>query len=1372
MGSFLSRLFGKIKSRRHRAPIGRRLRLEPLENRRLMVNDLASILGTVYTDLTDNGLTGDDPRVVGATVRLYRDGGNLTFNNGGADDTLVATQASVAQGAYRFDDLIAGTYFVEQLAVSGLIQRTAQTVQTVTITPAQAAGTADTSIDTFDTTAQVVTADIVTPTVSSAVAATEALGAERDLFVNLTSGSGSIELSADTSTPNVLEFIASTTGTGSRIITYDGADGNAVTINPTGLGGVNLTNAGAVVGLRFRIGADQNSGELTIRIYSNASDFSAATVPIPNTGGVASQDVVVRFTDFAIGGGAGANFSNVGAIQLEIAGVAAVDGQLDIIETVGRTLSTSNIANLNPMSIGNLVWSDNNNNGVFGPGESGINNVTVQLFADTNNNGSFDSGTDTLSATTTTNGSGIYQFGNLFPGNYIAVIPASQFLAAAPLFGFATSTGNDPAPDPDGDTDNDDNGTAVAGVVASQAITLVAAGEPTTDGDADNNSNLSLDFGFTPQVDVQIVKTDAPDPVVAGNQLTYTLTVTNNGPLSATGVTVTDVLPAGVTFVSATASQGTATAAAGTVTGNLGTLAAAASATVTVIVAVASSRTTSISNTATVLAAEFDTNNANNSSTAPTAVNQNIDLRITKTDAPDPVASSGTLTYTLTVFNDGPSDATGVTVTDVLPAGVTFVSATASQGTATNAAGTITGTLGNIANGASATITVAVTVDPGTTGPINNTATVTGTETETDTSDNSSSAATNVTRQVDLAITKVDSPDPVIVGNQLTYTMVVTNNGPSSATNVTVSDVLPAGVTFASVTTSQGTAANAAGTVTANLGTIAPSGTATITLIVGVSASATGTITNTATVTATEAEINNANNSVSQNTTLNRQIDLGITKTDTADPVTAGQSLTYTLTVINNGPSDASGVVVTDTLPAGLTFTSATSSQGTATAAGQVVTANLGNLANGATATITIVAAVAATASGSLTNTASVTANETDTVAGNNTDSEDTAIQRQVDLRVTKADSPDPIVAGNALTYTITVTNDGPSQATNVNLTDILPAGVTFTSVTSSQGTASNANGTVTAALGTLNPTSSATITLVVGVNPATRGTVANTATVTSTEAELSAVNNSATASTTVTGTVDLAITKTENTDPVAAGGSLTYTIVVTNNGPSTATGVNVSDTLPAGLTFTSATSTVGTVTNAANVITGAIGTLAPAATATITVIAAVSNTATGTLTNTATVTATEVESNATNNTASQQTTIAVPGSIAGVAYVDANRNGIRDPGETGISGVVVALAGTDLLGQTVNTTQTTNANGEYLFDPVNPGTYTLTETQPASFRDGQSNVGVGAGGTAGTNQITQVVLPSGVDATVYNFGEVRSPLSKRRFLASSTATD
>jgi uncharacterized repeat protein (TIGR01451 family) len=244
----------------------------------------------------------------------------------------------------------------------------------------------------------------------------------------------------------------------------------------------------------------------------------------------------------------------------------------------------------------------------------------------------------------------------------------------------------------------------------------------------------------------------------------------------------------------------------------------------------------------------------------------------------------------------------------------------------------------------------------------------------------------------DLAITKTDSPDPVTVGNNLTYTITVTNNGPSAATGVTVSDTLPPGETFVSVTPSQGSCTGTSA-ISCALGSLANGASATVTLVV--TPTQTGGISNTASVAANEFDPNLNNNSDTQVTTVNAapSADLSITKSDSPDPATVGINLTYTITVKNNGPSGATGVTMSDSLPATVTFVSATPSQGNCTGTA-AVTCNLGSLSNGVSATVTIV--VTPTQAGSLSNTASVSANEADPNTNNNSATEPTTVNAAV----------------------------------------------------------------------------------------------------------------------------------------------------------------------------------------------------------------------------------------------------------------------------------------------------------------------------------------------------------------------------------------
>src|SRR4030095_12101986 len=186
------------------------------------------------------------------------------------------------------------------------------------------------------------------------------------------------------------------------------------------------------------------------------------------------------------------------------------------------------------------------------------------------------------------------------------------------------------------------------------------------------------------------------------------------------------------------------------------------------------------------------------------------------------------------------------------------------------------------------------------------------------------------------------------------------------------------------------------------------------------------------------------------------------------------------------------------------------------------------------------------------------------------------------DLSLTKTDSPDPVTAGNNLTYTITVTNNGPDTASNASWSDLLPPGTTFVSLSTVSGwtnttPAVGSGGTVSSS----NPSfamGSAVFTLVVKVNSSVAaGTVlTNTATVTSSTGDGMPGNQSGTAMTTVAASADLMVTKVDMPDPVQAGGNLTYTITVTNAGPSDAASVTLSDTLPAGTTFVSFSAPAG----------------------------------------------------------------------------------------------------------------------------------------------------------------------------------------------------
>ncbi|MDQ6615780.1 MAG: SBBP repeat-containing protein [Actinomycetota bacterium] len=236
---------------------------------------------------------------------------------------------------------------------------------------------------------------------------------------------------------------------------------------------------------------------------------------------------------------------------------------------------------------------------------------------------------------------------------------------------------------------------------------------------------------------LSIAKTASPTLVAGGGPITYTLAVQNPGTVGpATGVTVTDPLPAGVTFVSANATQGTCAQSAGTVTCSLGRMAANTTATVTVAVT-APTISTKLTNTATVAAHETDPHPGNNTATAVVYVNA-ADLALTKTATPKVVAFGQPLTYSVTATNNGPTDATGVNVVDPLPTGAVLQSAVSSQGTCTQSAGTVTCKLGGLASAAQATVAITVMPKPGL---ITNSATVSGDQVDPTPANNGATAS-------------------------------------------------------------------------------------------------------------------------------------------------------------------------------------------------------------------------------------------------------------------------------------------------------------------------------------------------------------------------------------------------------------------------------------------------------------------------------------------------------------------------------------------------------------------------------------------------------------------------------------------------------
>jgi CSLREA domain-containing protein/uncharacterized repeat protein (TIGR01451 family) len=337
--------------------------------------------------------------------------------------------------------------------------------------------------------------------------------------------------------------------------------------------------------------------------------------------------------------------------------------------------------------------------------------------------------------------------------------------------------------------------------------------------------------------------------------------------------------------------------------------------------------TTTATNTTTDDTSEFSA-----ASVAARVVQETADLTITKADDADPVAFGDDLTYTITVNNSnvaGVPNATGVTVTDTLPANTTFVGfgGNGEGCTYDEPSRTVTCELGAVTAGASATrnIVVSPTAEAaGTT--LSNTATVSS---PTDPTDASDTETTEVEAAADLSIEKTDDADPVTAGDQLTYTLIISNDGPNAATGVTAVDDLPGTVTYDDAASSPECELTNAqdNVVTCGPVALAPAGegsTRVFTIVVTPESGSLPSVTNSASVDGEEADPNGDNNTDSETTAVTAEPTLSI------DDVTVGE-----------GDSGTNEAVFTVTLSAPRGETVAVdyaTANGTATAPGDYAT--------------------------------------------------------------------------------------------------------------------------------------------------------------------------------------------------------------------------------------------------------------------------------------------------------------------------------------------------------------------------------------------------------------------------------------------------
>ena len=711
----------------------------------------------------------------------------------------------------------------------------------------------------------------------------------------------------------------------------------------------------------------------------------------------------------------------------------------------------------------------------------------------------------------------------------------------------------------------------VAGVVYENTAEVTESDQ--YDPEPDNNQD---DASLTPlQADLQVTKVQIkgpeqggslaskevvnPSTIIAGTRIYYLLTVVNNSPTAAINAVVTDTLPAGISNVQFSRNFGSSWFAW---TGSFTYANFAANSTDTIVIrgTVAANQTVSLTNIASVESDTYDPVSANDDDDLVTPVTAQADLALTKEELDSPVTAGGAIDYRITVTNLGPSDATGVTITDSVHADVTNVQFSVDGG-ATYADWTDSYEVGPLAKGDQFVLLIKGTVvaSPSVTS-IPNTASVDATTEDPEPDNDSETIDTPLDESVDIGIVKTGSPASVTAGEKIVYTMTVTNlnaAGGFAAQKVHIDDTLDTTL-FSDIEYSETSAAGPwlSWTGRLELGDLAAASAKTVWLRATVKSNVTATsVTNTASVATDTPDTNPANDSDSAETTVTRSADLTIEKKLLTAPenVVAGGQVEYELVYSNLGSSDATNVVVTDTVPADIENPEAAFCATTSYSAWSG-SANVGTVVAGGVCRIFIRGTLKATYSGALTNTASVASDVTDPVLTNNAESEDiTVLNPSIELTkvgtLNDDDGKAGVSAGDSISYTFSVTNTGNADLTAITLSDPKLPALTCAPIASlTQGETQ----TVICTAGASHPLIQADIDL---------GTFTNTATVTAKDPGGRDVTDDDDDTRTLTQTATLTIDKTADPDTYDAVGEIIgYQFLVTNTGNVTISALRVDD--------------------------------------------------------------------------------------------------------------------------------------------------------------------------------------------------------------------
>lgn len=1038
-------------------------------------------------------------------------------------------------------------------------------------------------------------------------------------------------------------------------------------------------------------------------------------------------------------------------------------------------------------------------------------------------------------------------------------------------------------------------GAQVAVATTSDLIVLGSVTGSDPDQPADpilDNNGVAFSFEVTGGTDLRLSKTRSPanSPLLVGEQVSFTLDPRYTGDRPF-GIWVEDLLPASYEITGVTAAGWDCTTAGQLVRCEMaqGTAAGANVALGEIVIAAevvaAPQGGGFVRNTATIGAEGPEDQNPDNNTAQDSGVvieEPNPMLAgVKRGQSPALISAGSSYDFQVGARNSGNVPFIGtITLTDLLPAELTYVSHVGNGWSCTPSAGAewpdrvgtvvceITYTDANpLAVGASTPLaTLTTQADPDLEGAvrITNTLGVSAPGIGDIPSVSVDVDIDLVGRSADLEVEKTAVSPRVTLGDPQTFHITVRNNGGSAATAITVEDTLsgllnslatgehagfvgyqvvstPAGSTASCESTAQGGQSRL---LSCEIDRLEPQDEAVIAVTVR-PGGAGGTRSNTAEAwSANVADPVWSNNRGTASFVLDPVADITVTKSTDMQAVAVGQELIYAISASNKARiteaggeiayafSPAENVVATERLPLGVIFlgvSGASCSGGpaagqTVTVGNRTITCQLGTIAPDVTRSFEVRVMPGLehldADPAEIVNEVEVATSTPERDGTDNTARVTTGVNdARLDLLVNKSDSPDPVTVGENVTYTLTVTNNGPSAATDVVLTDIMPSDSRFTYVRhTAPGDASCAAPTVGSSGESLVCTfpllragQSRVVQLVAEAHA--KGTSTNRVTVTANEVSLedggrnydtALQNNTVDEPTSVRTRVDLAVVKTGPEESVELREDFDFTIELTNrvqDGYGEADDVELADTLPPGMQLTAAPSfdvTNGTAGEAAactgaaggNAFTCRFGTLSPGATVQVTVpvkVIAVTGSSPHSLVNTATVTTSSFDADPSNN--SDRATVEVESyRLYGNVYRDFNDNGDYDRAtETGIPSVALTLTGTYADGTPIATPIRVNSNssGYYEFPRLPRGTYTITRGAPPRpdnyLKDGAATAGIhfpgASGATPGTVvsniELTADAPSSGIDGEI-NFGLVPQPMLglAKRVSAGPTLND